>query len=139
MAKLPVDMMMLEEAFDHHGEGGWYLNLVTGDVLIRFDDPDVENEIEGNPDKYLLIEPTLPDEDHRVMLDFVAGLPDGKARRELARALNGPRSFGHFRDELRRWPDVREQWFAFRDARVTEHARRWLADHDIEPVPRPPA
>jgi hypothetical protein len=31
---------------------------------------------------------------------------------------------------------VRDQWFATHDRRIGEMARAWLADHDIESIPR---
>jgi hypothetical protein len=138
MRKVPVDLLMLPAAFESHGENEWYLDLESGDVLPVFDDPELEEKIEDDPDRFLPIEPPLAGDDFRVMEDFVAGLPPGEAKRDLERVLRRAKPFRNFREALRYWPAAQEQWFALRDGRMQELVRKWLAENDIEPVPRAP-
>lgn len=140
MRKVPVDLLMLPVALESHGgETQWYLDLETGDVFPVLDDPEDEEKIENDPDRFLFIDAMpSPHDEFRAMEDFVAGLPPGEAKRDLERVLRRAKPFRNFREALRDWPEVREQWFAVHNRRMEEAAREWLADHDIEPVPRPP-
>jgi hypothetical protein len=139
MRKVPVDLSMLPVALESHGENQWYLDLETGDVIPVFDGPQEEEKIEDAPERFLLIEAAdTSSDDFRVMEDFVAGLPPGEAKRDLERVLRRAKPFRNFREALRDWPEIEKQWFAVRDRRSEEAARAWLADHEIEPVPRPP-
>jgi len=52
-------------------------------------------------------------------------------------AINGRGAFGRFKDVLVRYPDERERWFAFKDARMRERVREWLMDEGIEPINGP--
>jgi hypothetical protein len=137
MRKVPVDLMMLPEALESHGENQWYLDLETGDVFPVFDDPEEEEKVESDPDRFLLIEAnTYPHDDFRAMEDFVAGLPAGEARRDLERVLRRAKPFRNFREALRDWPELRERWHALEEERSQAAAQAWLAEREIEAVPR---
>ncbi len=75
-------------------------------------------------------------DDCRAMEDFVSGLKQGEARRDLERVLRRAKPFRNFREALRDWPEVRDPWFAVRERRLEDTARAWLADHEIEAIPR---
>jgi predicted nucleotidyltransferase len=45
----------------------------------------------------------------------------------LERAIEGRGAFRRFKDTLFEYPELREAWFAFRDARARRHAVEWLA------------
>lgn len=49
----------------------------------------------------------------------------------LERALSGRKPFRSFTDELLRFPDIREQWFAYHAERMKEIARDWLEENDM--------
>ncbi|PZS00922.1 MAG: hypothetical protein DLM70_12855 [Chloroflexi bacterium] len=38
------------------------------------------------------------------------------------------------KDILLDYPEERERWFQFKDARFLDRAREWLADEEIEPI-----
>jgi hypothetical protein len=139
MHSLPVDMMLLQAALEDHGETNYYLDRQTGEVHLHFednDDDDFEAKLEAEPDRYLLIESLESIDDFRTMEAFVAGLPDSEAQRDLARVLRRARPFHNFREALRDWPEVRQQWFEEHNRRLEAAARDWLAVHDIEAIPR---
>lgn len=140
MRQVPVDMLLLPVPFESHGDNSWYLDLTTGDVLLVLEgeDPELDETIENDSDRFLRIEPPLSGDDFRVMEDFVAGLPSGEARRGLERVLGRAKPFRNFREALRDWPDMQKQWFELQERRTERLATEWLADHDIEPIPRPP-
>ncbi|HWA87869.1 MAG TPA: UPF0158 family protein [Opitutus sp.] len=140
MRKVPVDMQTLSLALENQGgENQWYLDLETGDVIPVFDDPESEEMVENDPDRFLFIEVSADSRDEfRVMEDFVSGLPDGEAKRDLERVLQRSKPFRNFREALRDWPDLREQWFAVQNRRGEQAVRDWLAEHEIKPVPRGP-
>jgi hypothetical protein len=137
MRKVAVDMSMLLAALESHGENQWYLDLETGDVFPVFDDPEEEEKVEANPERFLLVEPqAFPHDDFRAMEDFVAGLADGEAKRDLERVLRRAKPFRNFREALRDWPEIQAQWFVLRDQRDEAAAQAWLAEQGIEVVPR---
>ena len=66
------------------------------------------------------------------MADFAGGISDERARRRLARAIQGKGAFRRFKDELHaEHPDLRPAWYAFRDARASRRAVQWLADTSL--------
>jgi hypothetical protein len=96
-------MMMLPAAFESQGgDDRWHLDLETGDVFPVFDDPDEEARIDSDPDRFLVIDPLpSPRDDFSVMEDFVIGLPNGEAKRDLERVLRQAKPFRNFREALR--------------------------------------
>lgn len=139
MHSLPVDMMLLQAALEDHGGTSYYLDRQTGDVHLHFEDNDVDDfneKLEAEPDRYLSIEPLESFDEFRTMETFVASLPDSEARRDLPRVLRRVKPFHNFREALRDWPEVRQQWFDAHDRRLEAAARDWLAVHEIEAIPR---
>ena len=62
------------------------------------------------------------------MAEFVAGVHHRRAAELLDRAIAGRGAFRRFKDTLFEFPELREQWFRYRDARSRRRALRWLAD-----------
>lgn len=57
------------------------------------------------------------------MADFAAGISDGRAVRQLARAIGGKGAFRRFKDELHEeYPDLLPDWYALRDTRAKRRA-----------------
>ena len=65
------------------------------------------------------------------MAEFVAGVHHRRAADLLDRAIAGRGAFRRFKDTLFEFPELREQWFRFRDARSRRRALRWLADEGL--------
>lgn len=136
MKALPVDLDMLSIALESHGGNQWYLDLETGDVFPVFDDPEDEEKVEAEPERFLFIAPSDSHDDFRAMEDFVADLPDGESKRDLERVLRRAKPFRNFKEALGDWPDLETQWFATRDRRLSDLARAWLAQQGVEATPR---
>jgi len=49
-------------------------------------------------------------------------------------ALDGRGAFRRFKAVLSDYPVERERWFAFRQERLDQEIKEWLAENDIEPT-----
>ena len=70
-------------------------------------------------------------ESYRDMAEFVAAVHHRRAADLLDRAIAGRGAFRRFKDTLFEFPELRDQWFRFRDARSRRRAVRWLADEGL--------
>lgn len=124
-----IDLDMLCMALeDHSPETSWWLNPLSGEVLRH--DPDVDDETVDDLDDsgLIVVEPTSSSVSYRDMEEFVAAVPQRSARDQLARAIEGRGAFRRFKDALFELPELRDQWFAFHDARVRRRALEWLRE-----------
>ena len=137
-----------------------------GDDFL-FDDDDEDEEVEGEEveddeepedweskeralrrairadktDRYLEIPSLGSHEGFRIMERFAASLEHGRARDVLFDALDHRRPFRSFKDALFGFPNVREAWFSYHEARLREHALDWLKIEGIDAeltTPSPP-
>jgi hypothetical protein len=65
------------------------------------------------------------------MAEFVAAVHHRRAAELLDRAIAGRGAFRRFKDTLFEFPELREQWFRFRDARSRRRALKWLAAEEL--------
>lgn len=114
---------------DRDGERSWWISPATGEIKPHI--PDVDGDETPEEDGWYYIRPATSGEAYRDMADFVEALPDRRAADLLDRALSGRGAFRRFKDTLVDFPEPREQWFAFRDARATRRAIDWLEDTDL--------
>lgn len=117
--------------------GEFFLDKNSGEIILisdyTDDDADAKRQqLDEEPDRFLYIQPIASHVGWGIMDDFVQSLKNRDAQEVLERALNGRKSFRSFKDELLRFPDIREQWFAHHTSRMTEIARDWLEDNSIE-------
>jgi len=108
---------------------GWCLNLTTGAVdLVTGEDleEDDEGEEEEAEDHLMPIEALPSNERFVIMEDFVETLPEGEPARALARALRLPKPFRCFKDTLRDFKGMEQDWYAFKDAAMRKQAEEWL-------------
>jgi hypothetical protein len=132
--RLPIDWGELEMALPWRtDEGGHYLDLTTGEVVsfTGLDDELSELEIEAGlgEGRLIAIEPLASSVEYAWMAQFAESIGDPSLRRLLDVALDGSGAFRRFKDVLRDYPVDRERWFAFRDERLRQAARRWLDEH----------
>jgi len=106
---------------DHSPERVWWIN--TADGRVQSADPAEEGWHEiGSVGSH---------EGYRDMSEFVAGVHHRRAAELLDRAIAGRGAFRRFKDTLFEFPELREQWFRYRDARSRRRALRWLADEGL--------
>lgn len=78
----------------------------------------------------------LPEADtrasYRDLEAFIATVTTPRLRRRLERAIHGRGAFRYFRDELSDEPDDEQRWYAFKQERLRDRIREWLADERIE-------
>ncbi len=84
--------------------------------------------------RYIPVEKDDHRGDYRDMERFIQTLEDDELRQRLWRAIKGRGAFRYFRDVVDDHPEVREQWFEFRNERRRQRAENWLRSRDIEPV-----
>lgn len=113
---------------DRDGDGRWFLDGETGEVL-RLDEDD-HDEV----DRYIAIPYQGPDAGYRDMMEFINSVHDNRVRALLDVAINGSGAFRRFKDVLREHPQERERWFEFQQQRAFHRVRSWLDSEDIEPV-----
>ncbi|MBI2527310.1 MAG: hypothetical protein HYV93_15155 [Candidatus Rokubacteria bacterium] len=140
--KIPVNWDDLEMALTANGdEWTGYLDVRSGEVLMvpvdrsgDGDDWPSEDEIDAGLDAGHLIpvEPLGSRVEYGWMAEFAATVGDARLRDRLEIALDGPGAFRRFKHALLDSPTERERWFAFRDERLREAAREWLAEHGVE-------
>ncbi len=132
---LDLDAVDLDELSDalssHFDELSWWLDPASGE--IRTHDPDVADETADDLDGagLIRIDPVGSRDAYRDMADFVDRLPDARAADLLSRAIAGRGAFRRFKDTLSEFPELRQRWFAFENARTRRRAIGWLADHEL--------
>lgn len=122
-----LDLDMIAGAMQDDGSVGaeYYLDLVTGDVVLPGFDEDLgmEEIEEGN---YAWIDRIESYESYRHMEDFTYALLEGPARTKLEQALIRSKPFRHFRETLDSFPRERKAWFEFKDDAMRGVVLRWL-------------
>jgi len=100
--------------------------------METYEDLDEDSDEEGpwdESERYQVIDPMESHESFTIMEDFVDELPEGEGCRALGRALRLPRPFRCFKDTLVDFPDLRERWFKYHDAKMLEYAQAWLDEN----------
>jgi len=116
---------------DNSPEHGWWLDPRSGELEFW-------SELGDAPDRELPeerglvpVEPVGSHEGYSDMEDFTEQVPDPRARDLLVRAIAGRGAFRRFKDTLLEFPELREAWFRFHDARMERRAIAWLLDNDF--------
>lgn len=135
---LKIDMDELRSAIeDNSYEHEYYLDLVTGEIIYFSEYVDDEergklrDRIDDNPSHYEQIPKEEPREGYENMRAFIATLDNKHLVELLEVAINGKGAFRRFKDVLLNYPEERERWFQFKDARIQEQALEWLNNIDI--------
>ena len=146
--RVAVDWDDLEMALTQNAaEWACYLDVRTGAVQmvpvdrLGEDDDDLpsEEDIDDAVDAGHLV-PVTPlgsSVEYEWMTEFTASVADTRLRDLLEIALDGRGAFRRFKNVLLGDLRERDRWLAFRDARLREAARSWLAEQGIEPTTRP--
>lgn len=135
--RLAIDFGEMQMAFeDRDGDGRWFLDATTGEV-IRLGDEDEElaEQIENDhADRYRTIPFQGSEVGYRDMTEFVATVSDNRLRGLLDVSLGGKGAFRRFKDVLQDSSDERERWFAFQKSCMERRIRRWLESEGLEGV-----
>jgi predicted nucleotidyltransferase len=131
-----VDLGDLAEALeDHSYEHSWWLDPETGEVVLWSEDFSEQDEPDPETRGLLVIDPIPSHEGYQDMQDFIERVRNPQARDLLERAIAGRGAFRRFKDTLPDFPELREAWFRFHDARLERRAIQWLVDEGIVDQP----
>ena len=134
--ELAIDLELMQFAFDDRdGDGQWFLDRETGEVmrLNEFDDDELREQIDEGGERYTVIPYQGSESSYRDMAEFIDSVNDNRLRALLDMATKGKGAFRRFKDALQEHPDERERWFAFQKERANRRIRRWLETEGIEP------
>jgi predicted nucleotidyltransferase len=127
-----IDLDDLAEALeDHSYEHGWWLDPGTGEVVLWSDSFKEQGEPHPETRGLRAIDPIPSHEGYGDMQDFIERVRDPQARNLLELAIAGRGAFRRFKDTLLDFPELREAWFRFHDARVERRAISWLVDEGL--------
>lgn len=123
-----VDLERVCLALDDHTVGTtWWIEPATGRIRTHVAGVDAESTDDLADAGWVRIHPTESRESYRDMAEFVAAVQHRRASDLLDRAISGRGAFRRFKDTLFEFPQLRDQWFRFRDARSRRRAVGWLA------------
>lgn len=120
---------------DRSMERGYFLDWETGKIEVLFYDIEKEDEDElleeqietAEKGRYTRIDPLEPEESFTIMEQFISTLENNKAAASLLRALCGNKPFRRFKDALSNFPEIREEWFSFKQEKLKEWIKEELA------------
>lgn len=124
-----VDLDLLCVALDDHTSGTtWWIEPGTAEIRKLVDGPDGGSVPDLIGAGWRRIRSTGSHESYRDMAEFVAAVHHRRASDLLDRAISGRGAFRRFKDTLVEFPELRDQWFRYRDARSRRRGLRWLAE-----------
>ena len=131
-----VDLDELCAALDDRTAGAtWWIDPATGRIRSHLADVGGPSTDELTGAGWRRIRRTESYESYRDMAEFVAAVHHRRAADLLDRAISGRGAFRRFKDTLFEFPELRDQWFRFRNARARRRALRWLASEGlVDPV-----
>ena len=132
---LDLDQLDLSELCmaleDNSPEHAWWLDPKSGELEIWSEFGDSPEEVDPDERGLVYVDPVDSGESYSDMEEFAEDVPDPRARDLLLRAIAGRGAFRRFKDTLLEFPDIREAWFHFHDARMERRAIAWLAEHGL--------
>ena len=139
---LPTDLEELAGVLEGDlVNGGGRIDLRTGDVwpqsAIEYAEETEEDDADDEQ-RWLWVECEGSRAGYRDMELFIAALNDTAQVDRLGIAISGRGAFRRFKDQLSRWPELLERWYAFSEDRQRGRARAWLAAEGYAPAPHQP-
>lgn len=115
-----------------------YFDLHTGETVSLFDpymigetDEELAELLESTPERFLRFPTQYEIHEYRIMEDFIASLPVGAMRRELAEAIRGKGAFRRFKTTIRFY-GVEQRWYDFLADAYKAIAIQWCKDNQLE-------
>ena len=136
---LPVDLEELAGVLEGDPvTGGGRIDLRTGDVWPQsaIEYAEETGDIDDDEQRWLWVECEGSRAGYRDMELFVASVEDSDQVNRLGVAIGGRGAFRRFKDQLSRWPELLERWYAFSEDRQRGRARAWLAAEGYAPASR---
>jgi hypothetical protein len=109
----------------------WAFDTRTGETRFYNRDAGDFEDADDLDEALVPIEPLPSSEAYHDMAAFVDQVAERRPAELLARAIEGRGAFRRFKDTLFEFPQLREQWFAFHDARMRRRAIEWLAGNGV--------
>jgi len=112
----------------------FFLDRATGEVFFVPDDYEDEafwQQVNANPDQFLLIPGFDYDQERLLVHEFIKSLPDKGLKSVLERTFGGKNAYGKVEEILSFYPDELEAFFALKDEMINNKIRSWLEEHDI--------
>jgi hypothetical protein len=81
------------------------------------------NKVDVNFQDYISFEAMESHESFRMMEDFVDDIADKKIRQRFEDAIGYEKPFQNFKQLLLNYPDLRQQWFAYKDQRMLDYVK----------------
>jgi hypothetical protein len=81
---------------------------------------DVIDKVEDNSDEYIGFEPMDSHESFEILEAFVATIEDERIRQRFEDAISYKKPFQNFKQLLPNYPELRQQWFDFKNKRYVE-------------------
>lgn len=139
---LPIDLEELAGVLEGDlATGGGRIDLRTGEVwpqpAVEYAEETEEDNDNDDDDeqRWLRVECEGSRAGYRDMELFIATLDDPDQLDRLGIAISGRGAFRRFKDQLSRWPELLERWYAFSEDRQRGRARSWLASEGYAPAP----
>jgi hypothetical protein len=121
-----VTALQSQDGYDHF----WLIDPATGEITFTSADLDPDLDLDGSD--LIRIDPAPSRVWHGDMADFADRIPDERARRSLARAIQGRGAFRRFKDELYdEHPHLLELWHEFSGRRGIRRAVEWLSGSSL--------
>jgi hypothetical protein len=138
---LKIDLDALAAAFDNTGSNISYLDLDSGEIVLRHPDqpaPGESDKYNIEPERYLRIEPLTPTEQLEMRELFLAGVGDPPAHAALSQALAGRKALRSFHYALEQFPLAQASWQRYHAQTLRQICLEWLLENGLEAAPEPP-
>jgi hypothetical protein len=134
--ELAIDFEELVEAVEESDVMHHFFIDTKDNTLIYINedlDEDAPEQLKKmEDDRYLSIPPRLPKDNFLIMELFVyEKIQDAVISERFQKVLEGKKPFRTFNDLLFDYPELREQWFAYKDHYFRNETITWLCDNNI--------
>lgn len=111
-----------------------YYHKVTGEIEVYphelsnpgFDEEfweDVMDKVSESREEYMSFEPMDSRESFQVIENFIAQIDDIPTHNKFIEAVSRKRPFANFKDMLHYYPELREQWFVFKNEAYIDYVK----------------
>jgi len=85
---------------------------------------DVMEQVETAPEEYVSFEALESFESFSIMETFINNIEDAKTRNQFQEVIQLKRPFQQFKNLLLDYPDLRQQWFDFKNLYLIDHVQQ---------------